>query len=271
MSAAVVAEPVASPADLVAVKNDELISDLCPECGELIEGRPRGTSSLAWKMGQHRRNKHGVKGQGKKGRPKAGQPTDADWQARPVISAAQEAAAQIGGKGTPNADQLGAGLGRLLGLGTLCSATLILETDPTIPRTEEGERLRDQLAEYLTLADADAKAIMHPVGRMLAPTKINQKYGRAVVDNVDVLASLAAVVQLGFHYRDYFRARTQYTRQMATQAAPQGVFNAPPAPGPVPAAAVVEPDGLVHTAPPTDGVVWTPDMVAQMHAQKANA
>lgn len=271
MSAATLEAVASSPADLVTPSEGE-ISEACPDCGEVITGKPRGTSSLPWKMGLHRRNKHGVKGQGRKGRPKAGAPTDADWQARPVISGVQEAASEVGGKGVPNADQLGNGLGRLLGLGTMAGATLILETDPTIPRSEEGERLRDQLVEYLSLGDADAKAIMRPVGRMLAPTRMNQRYGRAVVDNVDVLGSFAALVQLGFHYRDYFRARANYMQQAAAGQAAAAPFAAPPPPGPAPAdGVVIEPSGFAHTAPPTEGRVWTPDMVAQAMAERQSA
>lgn len=269
MSAAVEEElPLGSPVSLVKEEIPEESRD-CPECGQTITGKARGAGSLSWKMGQHRRNKHGVKGAGRKGRPRAGEPTDADREARPVISAIRDVAAGVGGKGTPNADQLGNGLGRGLGLTTMAIATLAVETDPAIPRTPEGDQFRDRLVDYLSLSPEAANAIMHPIGRALAPTRINQRYGRAVVNNVDVIGSVAELVQLGYHWREYFRMRAEASAARAAGGAPadSGAGAAPtmaPAPTPSPAETVVHPSGLVQTPPPASGVVLDAQMIQDL-------
>lgn len=245
----------------------------CPECGETITGKARGAGSLAWKMGQHRRNKHGVKGAGRKGRPRTGEPTDADREARPVISAIRDAAAGVSGKGVPNADQLGNGLGRGLGLITMSVATMAVETDPAIPRTPEGDAMRDRLVDYLSLSSEASNAIMHPIGRALAPTKLNRKYGRGVVNNVDLIGSVAELAQLGYHWREYFRMRAAYAAQQTGAAAPgtqtPGVPDMAPAPTATPGETVVHPSGLVQTPPPSSGVVLDAGMIADLQNRSA--
>lgn len=267
-------EPPASPVSLVKAEIPDETRD-CPECGETITGKARGAGSLAWKMGQHRRNKHGVKGAGRKGRPRAGEPTDADRAARPVISAVRDVAAGVTGKGTPNADQLGNGLGRGLGLLTMSVATFAVETDPAIPRTPEGDQARDGLVDYLSLSPEAATAIMRPVGRALAPTKLNQRYGRKVVDNVDLIGSAAELIQVGYHWREYFKMRAAFAAQAAgVTPANQGAGAVPAmAPAPTvstPEGTVVHPSGLVQTPPPASGVVLDAAMIAEMQQRSAN-
>lgn len=265
-------EPAASPVSLVKAEVPDETRD-CPECGETITGKARGAGSLAWKMGQHRRNKHGVKGAGRKGRPRAGEPTDADRAARPVISAVRDVAAGVTGKGTPNADQLGNGLGRGLGLLTMSVATFAVETDPAIPRTPEGDQQRDGLVDYLSLSPEAAAAIMRPVGRALAPTKLNQRYGRKVVDNVDLIGSAAELIQVGYHWREYFKMRAAFAAQIAagTPAGtqPPGVPAMAPAPTATPGETVIHPSGLVQTPPPASGVVLDAAMIAEMQQQRS--
>lgn len=262
------AEP-ASPVSLVKAEVPEE-SRPCPECGDVITGKARGAGSLAWKMGQHRRNKHGVKGEGRKGRPRKGEPTDADREARPVVSAVRDVAAAVTGRGTPSADQLAAGLGRGLGLVNMSFATLAVETDKSIPPGAEGEAIKDQLIDYLSLSDEAARAMMRPVGRVFAPTKLNRRYGRAVVDNVDLVGTAAELIQLGYHWKNYFAMRAAFAAGQQPAAAPVPGSELAPAPTVGTGEGVVHhPSGLVHTAPPSSGTVLTPEMITEIQRRGA--
>lgn len=233
--------------------DEPLITLACPECGEAIEGRASGRGSASWKLGTHRRVKHGVQGDSRaskaRRKAKAGAPTEGDHEAHPVISAVREAAAEVGGKGTPTSDQLGNGLGRLLGIVSLSVAVLMVDSDKAITDTQ----LADQMITYLSLSDDAAKAIMRPIGRALQPTALNRRYGRAVVENVDVVGSVAELVQLGFHWREYLALRARNHAAIAQLAAQQ------PGPAPVmvptaapaaPQSAPVAPAGFVAGADP---------------------
>lgn len=199
-----------------------LVSETCPDCGTQITGKNKGPGSIAWKRGLHNKNVHGVAGKGKTGRRKAGAPTAQDYEAHPVTSAIRDVAAEIGGKGTPNTDHLTNGLARLIGLSSYTAASWAIESDKNFPPNMD----RDQAVDYLSLSETDAKALMHPVARLLQPTKMNAKYGRTVIDNVDLVGAIAGVVQLGWHWREYLNLRRETNALMRQQLA-QGQKPAP--------------------------------------------
>lgn len=220
------------------------VTETCPDCGTVITGKNKGPGSIAWKRGLHRKNVHGEAGKGKAGRKKAGAPTAQDYEAHPVTSAIRDVAAEIGGKGTPNTEQLTNGLGRLVGLSSYTAASWAIESDRNFPAGLD----KQMAVDYLSLAEADAKALMHPVARLLAPTKLNAKYGRTVIDNVDLVGAIAGLAQLGWHWSEYLKMRREGNALMRAQLAQSA---------PSPLMAVPDLENLA--APPT--MIPNPDAI----------
>lgn len=288
MTSATLAAGLEAPAELTLT---------CPECGDTVTGKPAGAGSASWRLGLHRRNKHNVQGAGKKkGRPKSGAPSEHDFAAHPITSTIRDIASEIGGTGTPTVDQLTAGLGRGAALLTFTGAALVVESDRGIDHDKKST-----VIDYLSIGEDDAKALMHPIARILAPTKINAKYGRQVIENVDVIGAFGALVQCGMHWREYLDMRREGNRLLAQQLAQQqdtgqgapfltvvpdladapivaaqqagAVYTPPAAAGtiytpPGTPGTVTEPGGMVHSAPPQQGVVVDAAMVQGWLAAK---
>lgn len=202
---------MSAPADTL-----ELVTLTCELCSEQITGKAAGAGSATWKLGTHNRVKHGIQG---RGRRKKGQPREAEHEAHPVIAAAREAAADvgIGKKGTPNADELSAGLGKLLHIATMSAASWAATTDPVVDRGPAGNADREFIVNTLTLDMPAAVGVMTPIGRMFSGTRVNKRYGRAVVDNVDVVGSLFDLAMLLREWRGYFEMRSTRIAELAQQ------------------------------------------------------
>lgn len=258
---------------------DALVTLPCPECGKDITGKPRGAGSVNFKMGTHRRNIHGVKGTSKKAQRRGG-PTEAEREAHPVTSVIRDIAAEARGtKGAPTGDQLGDALGEGLGIATFSAAVLAIESDRNIPA-----QIKQQMIDRLTLEPADAKALMRPVGKMLAPTSINRRFGRVVVDNIDIVGSIAAVAQLSWHWIEYMKFRremaalamAQMREAAASGQAPPGLAQVipmspamPQQPPPGPEMAPPTPGvPFAHTTGGTQGTIAGPADVARIQAQR---
>ena len=263
----------------------------CELCEQTFTGNESGAGSAAWKLGLHKRNAHGV--EGKKARRKRGEPSEdelAAGGARSVLAGAQAVAAEIGqGRGNaPTAAQLAAGLGRGLAIASIFAANLAADTDPTIGPGEVGARQKDALIDELALTPKAATDVMAPIARALSGTKANAKYGRAVVDNVDVVASILEIGTLGWRWRSYFRDRAFVMAQMRGEINPAGypvtsppdLTVAPPPGSPPPAtpspagpgggpASVVQ-GGMVTTPPPSGGRLATPEDVKAALAAREN-
>lgn len=273
------------------------VTIVCSHCGHESTGNARGRGSAAWKHGTHLKAKHGIAGTKNARRKTLEEPTEQDFAERPVISTMQSMAAAAGKrKGAPSAGDISAALGRGVAIGSMAWATYMAETDPRIPNTPEGDALRDGLAAHLALPQKAAADVVAPIGKALAPTPINTRYGRALVDNVDILASFA---ELGKHLivvKHYLRDRAEAFAPSAPvlQLVPQQ--QAPPADAAPPAAptqaaqqqaapAPVPPQFLADNITPmppafdgtngspagTGGVLATPAMVLQIQAQRAAA
>lgn len=230
----------------------DTIELVCEECGATVSGPPRGRNSAAWALGRHRYAKHRTRGTSEKAnRRRANAPDDADYAARPTLSIIRDAAAEVGArKGVPTATDLTKGLGRGLGLTSVAVASWLVESDPAIT----DDKMTDAMIDYLSLDERAAGDIMRPIGNAVAPTRLNRKYGRAVVDNVDVIASVAELGTLAMHWRRYLRLR-------AGQPAGAGQPDGPP----VPAPAGPPPAGVQPTTPgPRAGVVMTSDDVQRL-------
>lgn len=259
-------EEAGTLADLVdtgPAEDVDLVTLTCSTCDETVTGAAKGRNSASWKLGTHRYVKHGLRGTGAPPRAKRGAPTAEEIGERPALGVVRDIAAQIGdGKRVPTADDLTRGLGRGLGLTTVAAASYAAESDPNIPEGPEGEALRDQLVDYLSLTDKAARDVMAPFGRAFAPTKLNKKYGRAVVDHVDLIASGSELVTMGMHWRRYWRRRN------TAAAAPLGGGLAL-VPTLIESDAADAVPSFVTSPAPQMGTVLTADDVAKMQAGRA--
>lgn len=267
--------PPAEPVD-----KRETVTVSCPTCGEDFTGPQGGKGSANWMLGKHKYAKHrdAAKPRGKGSRAKAGSPTADELEARPVVSLLRAAASEVSGSGSPSGDALAKAGGRALQLVSGAVSSFVVETDPYI--ADEAER--EAIWEALTIDVDTANNVMAPVGKMLAGTSLNAKYGRGVVDNVDVLGSVLELTQLGMRWRRYLSTRSQHAAALAGQhtpapaplapasfqAVPQNVPTLTDQPGGVPAASVSP--GTLTSPPPQAGVVMTPDIVAAMRRQNGN-
>lgn len=228
----------------------------CPECHNRYKSK--------FLLGGHRRTVHGVAGSyaGKRG-PSASKQRA---KARPMlVEVAREAArdAGAGSRGAPSADQLTAAFARGVGTVTYAAASFAVEGDAHLPTDE----LKEQMINYLSLDGPDAREVCEPLGRAFAKTGMNRRYGRAIVDNVDVAGSVAVLITMGFHWRRYMAARAANDRAAGGQQAP--VVQTPPQPAQAPPMTPVEvPEPLVPVTPngaaqvePMQGRVWTKDDV----------
>lgn len=250
----------------------------CPDCDETATGPEKGPNNANFKLAGHRVRAHGYRkpdAAAKGG--KAPRQRGVESVSTAVIRSIGEGARPASGRNVtapPTKDDLSRGLGRGVQILTVVAAAYAAETDDSL-RTEEA---RDALVRDLSLSHSSAVDIMDPIGNALAPTSINKRYGRQVIDNIDALASVGELVKLGFRWRRYFRIREAALQSMAGR----GEYMAPgapgqaPAPGEVrvqaaPAAPAPQPDAAPPPAaapappPPAPGPA-VPDVAAQAYA-----
>lgn len=219
---------------------------VCPECGLEFEKPIR--------LGLHRRNVHNVEGKWSKGNRKARR-----RPARPVIDTLKDMADEAGAgksKSVPNSEQLTRAFSR--GLTTVGGAAAIwaVETDPR-PLSDAH---KEQAIDYLALRPAAAHEICEPLGRAFASSPLNKRYGRAVVDNVDVVSSMCELTIIMMHWRNYMRDRSEWSK--SHRGGTGGAYPSTPEPE--------QPyDESSQTSNGTplgqrEGVVWTPEHVKAM-------
>lgn len=238
----------------------ELITLICPECDESFEGPPKGRGSAPFRLGSHRNRKHGVVSEKKRAPAARGRtaPTDDDVATAPVLGIVRDMQAQIGtGTGPPDAESLTKAFGRGVSLVTMAVASYAAET-------EEGmsDDQRNALVDYLSLSDKGGRDMMRPLAKLAAPSKLNRKFGRQVVENVDAVASVAEGFTLVLHWRRYFNDR----RERNGPVRPDAILMPSPV-GPS-GSVVTDPvrqmgeDGPMWTTPPPQGgIIVTPEMV----------
>lgn len=250
--------PGATPPGVVDGGQAEQVGDItliCDVCGEEFEGPAGGRNSASFALGRHRRAKHreSTKSGGKSKR-RTVTATAEDHEAHPITSSLRDIGAAMGeSRGVPTADQLAEGMGRGLQIATIVAAKLLVETDPNIGPADE--ETKEMLTKYLSLDRRSARGVMGPIARVAAPTSINKKYGRKIVDNIDVLASFGELGTLAMHYRSYFRMRANPAAGADTTMPPQPM-QPQPTPPPMQAQAA---------APPPEGGVPPPPMVPEMY------
>lgn len=269
-------EPETPAAELVPAPAGELTVS-CPECTETFTGPKAGPRGANFQLARHRKAAHKVEGKKQRARAEAREARQAGPDAgdnprgQRVLSAVTEIGEAVGRrKGVPTADDLANGLGRGLGLSTMAIASFVVESDPYIAEGPQGNATREALIDHLSLENRAAVNIMKPVGRALAPTSLNRKYGRAVVDNVDLAASISELGILAMHWRKYMRERAAMSARIAGGMAQPAMMPAPP---PAPWAPTHDPDlppppGAATTPAPTAGIIVTPEMVAQLQQER---
>lgn len=232
------------------------VEKVCPECSAVVSRPNAGLATVA--LATHRRLEHGIGDAPyrKKGPRNGGQVTDVDPGTPQTLAAVRSIADGIGkGKnGAPSANDLANGFGRGLGLLSCAVASYAVETDETIPEGPEGDATRNALIDYLSFTDRAAKQIMEAPAKAFAPTKLNKRVGRQVVDNVEVVASAAEIGIMFAHWRRYFRGR-RYREQMIAQSQP-------PAPVVIPAEVINDVPAAGGAA--GSGVLMTKEMVDRL-------
>lgn len=268
--------PAEERAALEAATAPAEITVSCPDCGETFTGPPSGKLNAKWKLGTHRYNRHGTRAESDRRRPKSSKRAPASvllGDDRPALAAVADIRSAAGGdrrtSAAPTDNDLAGGIGRALQLLTVAGASFVVETDRSIPDGEDGNQIREQLIDYLSLDEQGARAAMAPVGRLLAPTKFNQKHGRKIVENADVVGSISDVALLFMHWRTVMRARTAPGGLMALATGvvviQQPQFVAPQMPAYDATAAVPPPQDLA-TPSPQGGHVVSAEDVAHMRA-----
>lgn len=240
---------------------------LCPECGEPFDTPLR--------LGAHRRSKHDVIGatnQASKG-PKTrqrrrGRPPG---ESRPVIDAIKEFADEAGagrGSGPPTEDNLTRAFARSFAAVTMAGALYVVEDDPRLATDEQKE----EAADHLMLSARGAHDIAEPFGRAFHRSPLNKRYGRALVDNVDLVGAVAELSIMALRWRRYMADRRRWEAAVAAGALPAQAIASPAAPV-FEEAAPMSP--YTPAAPPNggvrmderEGIVWTPQMVEDMRAR----
>lgn len=205
--------------DVITIECDQ------KDCAYTVTAAPSGPNSAKMQIGRHKFGKHGIRGV--KAR-KGARPTSDELAENPVriLRSVAETAA---GRGAPTEAKLTEAIGEGLSLTSIAVAAYFAETDPSIPRGIEGEQDRDDVVQNLTLGQEAAEALAHPIAKALAPTSLNRKYGRGVVDNVGVLGSALDIYRLFLRYRMYFEIRREATPRVSAAAPRSAVQAAAPA------------------------------------------
>lgn len=251
----------------------------CPECNETITGPTGGAGSAKFKLASHRYRFHQVRSsktpKSAKGRSA---PTDDEAAAQPVVGVLRDMQAQIPtGTGAPSGHDLTKALGRGVGLVSLAVAGYAVETDEGLTDAQ-----RDQLADELSLTPRQAEDVVRPLAKAFAPTKLNRRFGRQVVENVDAVSSVAELTTLALSWRRYFKDRAVREGRRPAPAVvidttgtyPDGGLPPPPGPGPGGAAVdgMAPRNGHEYTTPaPQGGVVVSADMVRPVRGSENGA
>lgn len=248
----------------------ELVTLPCdvPGCGDEVTGPASGAGSVKFKLASHRYRVHGIKADGSVRAPKApkgraGRPAPEE-SARPAMAVVRELRDEVPpGTAPPTTDQLTRAAGHALELAALTVASYAAET-------EEGltDRERDEITAYLSLSTKQANEMVRPLAKLAQPTRINKKFGRQAVENVDAFAAVLELGELVMHWRRYLRQRSErkpidaeHTLVRAVQIPTTGPEGAPVSPGGTATTA----QQIADSGDPGKGVVVDAEMVKRLH------
>ena len=251
---------------------DELVTLPCDVagCEESVTGPESGAGSVKFKLASHRYRVHGIKADGSVRPPKApkgraGRPAPEE-SARPAMAVVRELRDEVPpGTAPPTTDQLTRAAGHALELAALTVASYAAET-------EEGltDRERDEITAYLSLSTKQANEMVRPLAKLAQPTRINKKFGRQAVENVDAFAAVLELGELVLHWRRYLRQRSERRPAYvdarsypspAVQIPVTGPEGAPVSPG----GTAVPAEQVVASGVPGEGIVVDAEMVKRLH------
>lgn len=212
--------------------SDGLARVVCPECDR--EFTAKTEFAARGSLGRHQKSTHGpgATGGGTGSRRKSGRPPAREDQAVPIQVMKNIADEIPGGKGAPSEKDLTKAFARGIGTISVLAASFAAETDPTITTEED----RDAVTDYLSLAPEAASEIAYPFAKAFGKSRLNKRYGRALVDNIDLVSAGAEIVNYAVRWRRYLGERRRREAQLAgVQAAPSNghVVGTPSAPAPV--------------------------------------
>ena len=169
-----------------------------PGCDFTVTANATGKSSATFKLGSHRANRHGYR-KGKTPRARAAQQGAEDGE-RPIpvqVLAGMAEEFTPGKTSPPTQDEMTRALARGLYTISYATAATMVETDPTL--REARDEVKDHWTRYLSFSQQASRDVSAPIAKAVTGSKINQKAGRAIVDNIDVASSVAAVIIMGVH------------------------------------------------------------------------
>ncbi|MDA8385414.1 MAG: hypothetical protein M0Z88_04035 [Actinomycetota bacterium] len=112
--------------------------------------------------------------------------------ATPVRAAFQDIADTVPpGKSVPNLEQTSKLFGKILLYLSVLIALALIKGDPMA----EDDRAKDELVARLQLDGDQSRSIMHPVARLVQPTKVWHNYGRQVIEHSDMLDAAVAIYE----------------------------------------------------------------------------
>lgn len=228
-----------------------------PGCTETFVGPSEGAGSAKFQLASHRYRIHGIKKDGTRRAPaKSKRSSKAEDSARPAIGVVRELTRPIeeDGNGPPSERALTTAFGHGLELLSISVASLAAETEEGLSEAD-----RDQIIRELSLSGNQAREIARPLAHLAQPTKLNRKFGRQAVENVDAFAAVLEIAELGFHWRRYFRQRAA---RRPVEIGPGVEYMAPVGP-PAPA---IDEDVVAQRTSVQDnlqGVVVSAEMVEQ--------
>ncbi|MGC8628578.1 MAG: hypothetical protein ACP5VR_13720, partial [Acidimicrobiales bacterium] len=164
---------------------------------------------------------------------------------RPVTAVVSDVAKATGAAKRATVDATAKLFSKLAVYASVILAMAIISGDPALTTDEDQER---QVSE-LQLSDEQARAITHPLARLVTPTRMWQKVGPGLIENSDAFDALVALYDWASSLWRYKRERAR--REQAAQVAPtNGHVQAGPVIHAVP---FTEAEGQVSYIPSTWG------------------
>lgn len=217
------------------------IETSCDECGEIFTGPAGGKGSAPMLLGRHRWSVHKIRKDGTRGGPAKSAP--ADEAPAGLLTVVADAGSAVKGSAAPRADQLTKALGKILATVTDTAAGWAVKSDPAIKAALQAtdpealtfaQQQATAIAASMALSEPTAVRVAAPLGRLLAPTQLNQRFGRAVVDNTDLGPAVAEMMEVGQAWARFLAVRREHVRELRLLnqqlAAQQQAMTAPAGP-----------------------------------------
>ncbi len=172
----------------------------CTECGREFEGADTGPGGVKARLSRHLKAHERKANKDADAPPQTAEPPSIQ---RVIVDSVKSIQSPVAGP--PTTDELKRALGKTVHGASVLAAIAQVETDPG-PLTQERE---DAIIDMLSLTPADAQTVVAPIAKIFHKTSLNAKYGRTVVENIDVLDSVAILFTMMRHWKTYRNERQQ--------------------------------------------------------------